>query len=433
VPLFSLQLLLGSYEQMGTHGTDTAVTFDTVNQTGRGGSAEGVEYFLPGAMVERVFNFRLQRFTAAYAVLRVVYPELMAEIDCVEAFSVPSAAAASPPSGDDAGEGAAEGGEAKSKKKFKEFEIPRVGSFDCMPLALPTTHLLIPYGAGALSSMMQYVYRGPGGDYCNRGDFMGGISKQVYQNMHARTRCSCRLPVLSCPRVTATGATEAHSLADEVTMAVHRIGQGYSAGGTAPAAPSWWWEKGSTWSLGMAARVRLGQASSSSTRQLSSVLCWCLQDWWGEEVCITLRASKISRCGTTSLDRDVFWSGWMDIQCNSKAVLSVLTDDANNLLFTLTGGVMRLNCSEDAIEACGVSTATLPVPESVEMMPGVGEEDVSGRLVSALPASVLHSRTEGVLLGAKAQSIKVKNFMLNKVLCDNPPVAVTSSGVASFL
>lgn len=430
VPIFSLQLLLGSYEQMGFHGEDEAVTFDTVNQTARGGTAEGVEYFLPGAMVERTFNFRIQKFTAAYVVLRVVYPELMAEIDCVEAFAVPTAITASSQTAENSGDGGGESGETRGKKRFKEVEIPRVGSFDCMPLALPTTLLLIPYGAGALSSMMQHVNRGVRGDYCNRGDFHGGISKQVYQNLHARTRYSRRLPILSYPRHTTDGICEVNSFADEVTLAVHRIGQSHSAGNAAPCTPSWWWEKGSNWALGMASRVRLGQASASSTRQLTSVLCWCLQDWWGEEICITLQASKICRKGTSQLERDVFWSGWMDIQCNSKSALSILADDANNLLHSLTGGLMRLHSSIDDVESVAYNTGTLPVPDSVDMTPG---EEADNRLGSCVPVSILQGRTEAVLKVAKSYNVKVKNFMLSKVLCDNPPVAVTSSGVASFL
>lgn len=95
VPLFSLQLLLGAYAQQGDMDTKSGLTFDTVGQTSRGNVADGVEYFLPGATVERTFNFRVQQFMSAFVVLRVVYPELMPEMDSVEVFSLPMTPSAS--------------------------------------------------------------------------------------------------------------------------------------------------------------------------------------------------------------------------------------------------------------------------------------------------------------------------------------------------
>ena len=85
VPIFALQLLLGAHEQ--PDGKELVMSFETEGHSPRsGGTASGVEYFLPGAIVERTFNFSVRRLGALFAVLRIVYQELLPDIDMVEVF-----------------------------------------------------------------------------------------------------------------------------------------------------------------------------------------------------------------------------------------------------------------------------------------------------------------------------------------------------------
>ena len=296
-----------------------------------------------------------------------------------------------------------------------------MATFDCIPLAIPTALLLLPYGGGSLSSMMQYS---------NRSDFVGGISKEVYQCLHIRLRHTVRLPVLSSLKVSAQGTPEALCFADEVTLAVHRLIQQHRAGPAASASLSWWWEKGPNWSLGMPSRVRLGQACSDSSRQLSSVLSWCLQDWWGEEVCVSVCVSKISVNskkaqvqGDSLTEKEIFWSGWMDIQCNNRSTLLVLSDDANNLIHALTGGLMHIGDSGPV--SARDQLQLLPLPKNAEDR-GLYRKTVT------VPTSELLARAEGFVGSRASKTCAVRNIMMDRMMVDVAPVSEVGS-VASFL
>jgi hypothetical protein len=248
--------------------------------------------------------------------------------------------------------------------------MSRVAKFDCIPLTLPVIHLLVPYGAGSLSSMVELATKDNPG-------LLGGVPKGVYQSLRNRLKRGGRVPVISlCPSMAEKKDSPRGgyigNLGDEIALALLRRSE-------AAAASSVLLDqiRGLVCTSG---RVRLGPGTGYRTRQLSTSIAWCFQDWWGKEVCVTLVASKIGhrvnsvpeqRCGVGDSSRrpslplpsfspspddcTLYWSGWLEIQCDDVDALSVIVDDAANFIDALTGGVVKV-CHD------GGTNFGLPIP-----------------------------------------------------------------------
>jgi hypothetical protein len=93
---------------------------------------------IPGATVDRQFTFTLHRLCRVAAVVRVVYPDLVADLKAVEVLE---AVAFLPPAAT-AGSGALSGGEeegedAVRKSKYRDSDVATVAHIDCIPIRIP--------------------------------------------------------------------------------------------------------------------------------------------------------------------------------------------------------------------------------------------------------------------------------------------------------
>mmetsp|Transcript_294 Transcript_294/g.534 ORF Transcript_294/g.534 Transcript_294/m.534 type:complete len:272 (+) Transcript_294:90-905(+) len=271
--------------------------------------------------------------------------------------------------------------------------------------------MLVPYGGGALSSMMRTVAG-------SASTLMGGIPKDVYLSVHNRLRRGCRIPVLSQhPLVVSTTPVpdkDAYigNLSDEIAVANHR--HFTTCSGPVHSSVS---------SLLTQASVRFGPGAGYQVRQMSSVVAWCFQSWWGMEICVTIKAAKVSVKSVDSPDlRHDYWSGWMEVQCDDKAVLLELEKSSYSLVDTLTGGVMRVYRDESTSDQQS-SVPNLLIPHSLDQIPKLAFS--SANVVSA-------SRVEQELANRREKESSNRNFLLDKVL-SSARSNRSNSGVVSLL
>lgn len=316
-----------------------------------GGSAvDGTEYFLPGAYVDRQFDFSVLKLCSYFLVVRVIYLDVNFDADFTDLFSIraPSDKQESAAQAQDELEDAAKGSRAVAAS-----EESRSVQVDCSPLLLPCTSMLLPYGLGSLGSLVHSINGGFDG--------VGGIPKSVFQSLWSRTPHGFVAAVASdVTRVDDVSTCHFANIGDVVTAAVV-LRQTSGVRGDLCGA------------IGMDARVRLGPRDVSlRARDLSSALAWCLHDWWGHEVGVHVRLSRLSM--SSGHNQSYCWSGEVEVRSSCQWVLKVLEQNLHVLMHALTSGVLSvssslksINFDEQLEKRSGRKAVCLAVPTALEL------------------------------------------------------------------
>lgn len=429
VPLFSVQLLLSSLDLYNTSSSSALkASFDS-NKTST--ILDGVEYFNLDGLVERMFTIHFHQFTNSFLNVRLIYRELLAESDSVEIFSIPSASVV-PQQVD-------EGNTIEQKKRFKEADLCRTAKLECIPFKFSVYNFLHPYGGGSLSSMTNYrldITPSPSIAVC-----LGGIPKSIYQSLHNRLKRSVRLPVIA---YCTTSKNTIPNFSDEITLEYYHQ---YNLAKED-------FSRRSKIHCLMNSRVRLGNGNHSSLRQISTSLAWCFQTWWGHEVCVTIQISKLSQSPTTNPfvsqrgnatdnsdngDCFIYWSGWMEIQCDDISTLSALQYDSLGLIQFLTTNLMQIT-SPSSLTASTILPSsskgidiitTHSLSQSNGLFPLIDPSNISSGNNLMNIHELQHKETAN---REKKMSIKskIRNFMHQKFLSENktPHDASTGGGVS---
>ena len=194
--------------------------------------------------------------------------------------------------------------------------------------------------------------------------FLGGIPKSIYQSLHNRLKRCVKLPVISLCSSTPTGLIP--NLTDEVILEyfhqTHQSNEDFI-------------RKAKIFNL-INSFVRLGNGNHHSIRQFSTSMAWCFQTWWGHPVCITIQVSKLNQSTSTdpfqsiSQQQDgsatstvggeksfLYWSGWMEIQCDDIATLTSLKQDSFALVQFLTHNLLKIT-SPSSLSSSSISATS---------------------------------------------------------------------------
>lgn len=366
VPLFSVQLLLSSidhYETTTTTATTTTTTATTLKASFDSNKTssilEGVEYFHLDGLIERIFTIHFHEFSNIFLHIRLIYRELLAESDSIEIFSIPIVSTMNQIDENSTTTNTT----TEQKKRFKETDLCRTAKLECIPFQFPVFNFLYPYGGSSLSSMTNYRLNLLSNSSII--SFLGGIPKNIYQSLHNRLKRSVRLPVIGyCSKNTSTSTTNSipviPNFNDEITLEYYN--QYYNS------KDNYSYQRNINTLIN--SRVRLGNGNHSSIREFSTSLAWCFQTWWGYEVCITIQLSKLyqsslsnpfntqqggsnmtgatststtsSTSGPESEKYYLYWSGWMEIQCDDISTLNALKYDSLTLLQFLTNNLLQV-------------------------------------------------------------------------------------------
>jgi hypothetical protein len=214
--------------------------------------------------------------------------------------------------------------------------------------------------------------------------YLGGIPKNIYQSLHNRLKRCVKLPVISlCSSVSGAGAVSGAgsvsgavsgmipNLTDEVMLEYfhqeHQANDDFI-------------RKAKIFNL-VNAFVRLGNGNHHSIRQFSTSMAWCFQTWWGHPVCITIQVSKLTQSlSTNPFQRQrqaevtgtvgggggegggepssfLYWSGWMEIQCDDISTLTSLKQDAFALIQFLTHNLLQIT-SPSSLSSSSISATS---------------------------------------------------------------------------
>jgi hypothetical protein len=320
IPGFSIQVLLSEYEypvanvQLNHHSVAANVLPNKSIQR-----VEGVDYFLAGAIADRQFNFSIFDFCSMFVVVRIIYSDVITDGDIADFFVLPVIDTPTQEATGNADLDNLPSVDTKLKRNISGAGTESATHscvVDCSPLLIPSSGLLVAYGCGSLSAMLP--------TYSISHDFHGGIPKSVFQSLWSRTPSGKVISIAS-----AGIDNSVCNISDEVTTAVlARDSLGQKPLG----------------SIGMDARVRLtelnGNTSASSLQKLSSTLAWCFHDWWGSEVCLVMRLSKLCLGNTQSNTKHAIWSGEMELRSSNALLIETLVQDAYSLMLNLTCGIV---------------------------------------------------------------------------------------------
>jgi hypothetical protein len=349
IPYFSLQMLLkysgdgfskhqhnreqlfeaNGAEDSHIHGQDVDDGgLDIVMLTDKELTLAGDEFFLPNALVEKEFQFKLRHFCSIDVLFRIIYSDLQAE-DLSSIFIVPhpvdttsvmTGSLDRPVSVSDPGgnqRGARQGGSSSSARSFTH-------SVNCAPLRISTLSQLLPYGSGVFTSMRSLL------------------------DMSVRNKIPLSVMQAQCGRMSHIGSgvitfndvllgkVGVDNLASALACAVQSRARGSNGNNQRLGACAW---------LG---QVEMAERKGSSSTQL---LGWCLQTVFGQEICIKVsifpalssasnRTGGFSNVGSGSNGLRG-QRGLVEVQCSDVRTLHTVFRDVDALLDVLTGGLLQ--------------------------------------------------------------------------------------------
>ena len=385
IPFFSIQLLISSDHDSSGNAVSMVVNGDVV--------LEGVEYLLPYAMAERTFTLNVQRFSSYSIIVRILYPDV--SISRKQEFFPPIATSNSLPGmksekhqvsmssvdgplddlNDNNNDTLAMANTTSSNNNEKDLIKIMI---NCNALLVSVVELLLPYGAGTLSAFRQWfsnsspcdIYgnnesdpsihnnRSLHDDDNNECYNKGGIPKSVYNSLWSRLRHSCSHPI------SAVLPCDMNDLPLDVAVsyASHRRGPVHT----------------NREYTSQQARVHLEACGTQWTRSFISQLAWCFQTWWGDEIAILISATRVSFPVNEGIEgvrnaegssRHVYWSGKLFLRASSKTVLECVVQDIDNVIYTISHGLISLSENNGWQEGSNISPPTIHPYGSIQDPP----------------------------------------------------------------
>jgi hypothetical protein len=272
----------------------------------------GDEFFAPNATIEKVFSFRLLAFDAVDVQFRVIYSDLQSE-DRSNVFTIPN----NNPDAAADGQGASQSGKGNTAKQSSSGGGGSARSFtnsvNCDPLHVGIASQLIPYGSGVFCSMRALLQ--PGNPIVHK------IPLGVLQALCGRmTHIGTGVVVLS--ELLADSGVDSIYVAVEAATTTHNSCNNSSSND---------FNRMGTSSCLNAAMVEMGHTKTANSTQ---VLAWCLQTAFGQEICIRISLFPSVASGQQR--------GLVEVQCADERLLQTVFSDMDDLLYRLTGGVLKL-------------------------------------------------------------------------------------------
>lgn len=313
---------------------------DVVHLTDREIVIAGDEFFLPNALVEKEFQFKLLRFCSVDVVFRIIFSDLQSE-DISNMFTVPHPVIAADSvitaSSLERSVSAMDVNMGLTKTTTRQSSASRsfTNSINCEPLRIHTFSQLIPYGGGVFTSMTSLL------------------------DASMRTKIPLSVMQAQCGRMSHIGSgvvAFSDVLLDE--MGVDNVP---SALALALAVKS---TNGSSHRLGASA-AWLGQVEMAESKgpNSSQLLGWCLQTVFGQEICIKVTIFPALAVSSPPTAASSFRSqkgdpvaapvrggrGMVEVQCSDVYTLQTVFNDIESLLDSLTGGLLRYIGKDDRI------------------------------------------------------------------------------------
>jgi hypothetical protein len=314
---------------------------------------------------------------------------------------------------------------------------------------------LIPYGGGSLSSLTINSRLGLANSTTSSSSttqltpFLGGIPKNIYQSLHNRLKRCVKIPVISSPSSSSSAASISSSipnLSDELTLEYFHHSQQLNEDTS---------QSVKLFSL-IHSRVRLGNGNHRSIRQFSTSLAWCFQTWWGHEVCVTIQVSKLSQSmggrgnGPSVSEGDMngnangremlsnlYWSGWMEIQCDDLSTLTALKSDSSSLINYLTQNLLKIATpSSLSSSTLSANDRRTDLSQSNGLFPLLGPSIYSTSVQTGNLVNLSELQKKEQEARDKKVSLKttIRNFIFKKFQNENKAIeVVNNSEIVSFL
>ena len=262
----------------------------------------GVDYFLPGSMIERSFTFPVASFESVAITVRIIYNDLVLDHNDLAPIHLLADLNA----------------KHSNNKGSKQQEL-FTSSVDCIPLVLPVHALLIPYGAGSLRLMTKWL---------TQNSQLPGIPNKVFRSIWNRLQLKETFPV-HCTFELGANITMHGKL-----LELFRSGSDPKMKGTFEIDISYFADIGFC-------------IDDDKNMNGVNVFGWAFQTLWGHEVALRMIIHKNQ--SVPNHVTDAKWSGIVEIKGTKMAHLQQMRKDSYRLMHALTSGLITCSIvSEDA-------------------------------------------------------------------------------------